>query len=560
MSGPIHSSGRSYEPILIKRGSGTTNLFAIHDESGSLLYAANLAPHLGPSVNLYVLSPLEGDECRTMEAFARRMMRSILRVQPEGPYHLCGYAFGGTLAYAIAADLLGNNKSVGSVSLIGADAPLSLRGDLLERFSARKCLNFHRDQDLLIACVANRERPLEELLPSVSRFRDMNFEDFVERLRRKGYLTPEVALMPLIRLRGHLKAIRPYYIAERDYLPVSLGIDVTFYLPSDETPWKSGQGWRLVVSAPHLKVHNLTETRLALTSEASLEVIGRILTQSLNYSDITLPESKPLYLLQRGKHAHPIFYCIPGAGSNIVSFLDFIDALGPNPEVYGLQPRGIDANCAPHTSVMAAAQHYLPHIRRTDSGKRILVGHSFGGWVAITLAALLEICGSPVSLVVLLDTVPPGSGKNPSNYDESTILYRWIQNIEKAAGASTGLDISDLNRLPDHTRRRRIAAALADLKILPARTDPDALIGPLRVYAANIRTEFVPARIYSGEALLLIAEESDSPFLEVVDGWSSWIGTLSSAKMPGNHFSMLKSPQVSHAINEIMALIQPIKH
>ncbi|CAJ0767350.1 22452_t:CDS:2, partial [Entrophospora sp. SA101] len=44
--------------------------------------------------------------------------------QPKGPYHICGYSFGGLVAWEIAKQLINQGKKVGGVYLIDAPAPL----------------------------------------------------------------------------------------------------------------------------------------------------------------------------------------------------------------------------------------------------------------------------------------------------------------------------------------------------------------------------------------------------------------------------------------------------
>lgn len=79
------------------------------------------------------------DSLRTVESKAARYAALVREVQPEGPYRLAGWSFGGCLAYAVAHILSGQGQQVGLVALIDTIAPTrgsaeDERAGLLERF------------------------------------------------------------------------------------------------------------------------------------------------------------------------------------------------------------------------------------------------------------------------------------------------------------------------------------------------------------------------------------------------------------------------------------------
>jgi thioesterase domain-containing protein len=54
---------------------------------------------------------------------------AIRKVQPQGPYHLVGFSFGGALAHEIAIRLLEAGESVGLLCVLDSDAPGHIRDD-----------------------------------------------------------------------------------------------------------------------------------------------------------------------------------------------------------------------------------------------------------------------------------------------------------------------------------------------------------------------------------------------------------------------------------------------
>ncbi|MFH8370222.1 amino acid adenylation domain-containing protein [Streptomyces sp. NPDC018031] len=84
-------------------------LFCVHPGNGMCWTYARLLPHLSADIPVYGLQShalARPDELRgSIEEVARDCVEAMLRVQPEGPYHLLGHSFGGMVAHAMAAEL-----------------------------------------------------------------------------------------------------------------------------------------------------------------------------------------------------------------------------------------------------------------------------------------------------------------------------------------------------------------------------------------------------------------------------------------------------------------------
>jgi amino acid adenylation domain-containing protein len=106
----------------LRTGGRARPLFAVHAASGLAWPYARLLPHLDPDVPLYGLqAPSLTDPAggaRKPEELVREYARRILEVQPEGPYRLLGWSVGGTLAYAVAAELVETGHAVEFVALL----------------------------------------------------------------------------------------------------------------------------------------------------------------------------------------------------------------------------------------------------------------------------------------------------------------------------------------------------------------------------------------------------------------------------------------------------------
>ncbi|MFC8042639.1 amino acid adenylation domain-containing protein [Nocardia sp. NPDC057353] len=133
---PDAGSGLGLDVVLPIRAEGTAPaLFCVHPSSGMAWTYLGLAELLEPGRPIYGLQApdLSGREpsVRSIDEFAERYIREIRALQPEGPYHLLGWSYGGLIAHAIAARLERAGVEVGVVALLDADTA-DLDGDSFE--------------------------------------------------------------------------------------------------------------------------------------------------------------------------------------------------------------------------------------------------------------------------------------------------------------------------------------------------------------------------------------------------------------------------------------------
>jgi aspartate racemase len=86
-----------------------------------------LGRHLDPDQPLYGLLGIgldeEGRYLQRVEELAAHYVRDIRRMQPEGPYNLMGFCFGGLVAYEMALQLEREGARVGLVAMLTAARP-----------------------------------------------------------------------------------------------------------------------------------------------------------------------------------------------------------------------------------------------------------------------------------------------------------------------------------------------------------------------------------------------------------------------------------------------------
>ncbi|HLJ09884.1 MAG TPA: amino acid adenylation domain-containing protein [Planctomycetaceae bacterium] len=145
-----HVRGRSAEPapcvVEIQPRGLRLPLFVLHSLSGDLLFWRNVLRHLPPDQPVYGLQPPRRggvpEDFERLDDMAARYIRDIIRHQPQGPYALAGYSFGGRIAFEIARQLRAARSDVGLLAIIDTEsdlpAAITIRGRLraVSRFAA----------------------------------------------------------------------------------------------------------------------------------------------------------------------------------------------------------------------------------------------------------------------------------------------------------------------------------------------------------------------------------------------------------------------------------------
>jgi thioesterase domain-containing protein len=99
-------------------------LFLVHPLAGLVFPYYELALQLGPEQPVYGLQSIgvagEASPLSQIEAMAGRYLAAIRQVQPEGPYQLAGWSFGGKVALEMAQQLHKEGEAVDLLAIIDA--------------------------------------------------------------------------------------------------------------------------------------------------------------------------------------------------------------------------------------------------------------------------------------------------------------------------------------------------------------------------------------------------------------------------------------------------------
>jgi thioesterase domain-containing protein/acyl carrier protein len=155
-------------------------LFCIHPVGGNVLEYYPLSHHLGSEQPMYGLQSRGLDGVQTpltqIEEMAADYIKEIQTIQPDGPYLIVGYSFGGLVAFEIACQLASQGKKVDLLALLDNESPSlpGIRPSLIEslgihvrnlnQLKLQGKIDYIRDRILFRVIYRNKQNPEKEFL------------------------------------------------------------------------------------------------------------------------------------------------------------------------------------------------------------------------------------------------------------------------------------------------------------------------------------------------------------------------------------------------------------
>nr|WP_318297865.1 non-ribosomal peptide synthetase [Pseudomonas cichorii] len=553
--------------VPVRRSGTRTPLFLVHEFSGLDLYFPALGKHIDLDTPVYGLPALAWGEpqLQTLECMATRLVGLMREVQPQGPYRLAGWSFGGVLAYEIANQLIALEETVEFLGLIDSYYPR-----LVDQGQQRWAGEHGHALHLLDRCevlgnaagLSNEERAriADALAALQSMARQSDFDTLLAACRAQNLLPEEMAVLGREELWAYLDREVAHGHALANYSVYPIPVPVHLFVAAEraaDAPLHDGNlGWEAVLPVTQLRCISVPGDHQTMMEVPHIQVLGEAISAALENGGPAGPNGgtfHPLLTIQSGRADHVPVFCVPGAGDSVTGFIALADAFGPHWPVHGLQPRGLDGATVPFGLVEVAAEAYLKAIDSVHPhGPVHLLGHSFGGWVVYEMAARLQAQGREVASLTLIDSESPGgNGVVGKPYTSSGVLKRLIEAIQLSSGKSLNIDAAAFAAQNDTGQMRMLHAGMVRAGILPARSPVTAMNGPARAFGAALRTRYKPAHRYDGPARLVLAED---PTLDaannqreqqsMLEGWKSHVPDLSVWYGPGNHFTILKDGHV----------------
>lgn len=267
---PLRASGAGY-PLFCFPGSGDKpvkfrELTAFLPDSQPV-YAANMD---------FLWSA--GEEF-TVEQLARFYLDRIRKIQTSGPYFLCGYSFGGLVAYEMALRLIDEGDSVGLLALLDTPNPA-----MLSSLSVTDAVQFHKT--FLIDRLKKYGRMLvrfdfKQMTLSGLAFLVSRFGSFLLPVMKIGF---RMVNRPLPAVIGAQDPTTVFAKAWRSYVPRRYAGSVVFFRVQERGPEyddDQSMGWDSYVMGS-VQVHIVPGDHLDMLSMPSVSVLAEKLATHLD--------------------------------------------------------------------------------------------------------------------------------------------------------------------------------------------------------------------------------------------------------------------------------------
>jgi len=250
----------------------------------------------------------------------------------------------------------------------------------------------------------------------------------------------------------------------------------------------------------------------------------------------------------------PPVFLVHAVDGSAFSLLPLVHSLEAGAPVYGFHAAGLLEGEAPQTDLDAMARRYLELLREAQpAGPYYLGGWSLGGVVATEMARRLRAGGEEVALVAVFDSVPRG---HRAELLEGTDLLPLLAAFARVAGLDAErlrVTAAQVEGLGEEELLSYLAARAREDGVLPGDLEVGRLRRLLEVFRANCRllAAWQPEP-YPGRVTLF--EASDEP-VPASSAWEGLAGELLVHRVPGDHLSLMRPPQVAVLAEKLAAVL-----
>ncbi|MER7567863.1 amino acid adenylation domain-containing protein [Streptomyces sp. NPDC097941] len=239
--------------------------------------------------------------------------------------------------------------------------------------------------------------------------------------------------------------------------------------------------------------------------------------------------------LRTGGDEPPLF-CFHAGGGLGWRYTELLHHIPHGRPLYTLQAPAFSRPGEQASSVTELAARYVDHIRTVQpQGPYYLLGWSFGGLLAHTVAGLLKAEGQEVALLAVLDSYPAGEAAVAEPPAEHDVLHALLEALEAGPALTADGPSADVPLTPE------TASALLRRSELPtARLVGRNLTTLVDTYRNNVvlQRAHTPA-FFDGDMLLFVAAGEEHP--GNAEDWKPYVGgTLTVHSVPCEHRDMLQ--------------------
>jgi thioesterase domain-containing protein len=524
---------------LFKEGHSADSLFVLYANSAEERTLLNIVSGAEMEGRIHGIN-VSAFSTHTVEGSAQRVAEIMVARDPNGPYRVIGWEDAAIVAYETSVQLIGRDREIAFLALVNTTIRKLVGG-----YPGRGDLDGRSGQ------LNGAEGSQCGTWPFLSDRMPDGIN--TEHTRRPGAL-------PNLEQRSKQHSRNRAHSRLDWYMPQPIPIEVHVFLDEPRRFPHYFPFLCSLVSSTNIRIHRAEE------GENLLDGLCRELSRAMEGSKSRATEGyskiySPLVRLHKGQdEVQAPLICIPGAGDNVTAFLELSNHIGGSRAVYGLQPRGVDGEFLPHTTVEVAVECYFRAVEPICAGGAVnLVGHSFGGWVAFELALMLIRAGHRVGDLILLDSDgPKTNGESPQEYSRVEAIMAFVDVMEQSVKHSLYLSREQFENQIESEQLRLLHTSLSKEGLVPRRSTPDLLRGPLSTFSAAIRTHYQCMTEYFEEVQLFLAMDerlseiqNQTRHAASIARWKRLIPRLKHIVAQGNHLTMLNEPNVQILAGQI---------
>jgi amino acid adenylation domain-containing protein len=255
----------------------------------------------------------------------------------------------------------------------------------------------------------------------------------------------------------------------------------------------------------------------------------------------------------------PAFFGPHASGGNVWCYKELVQYLGDDQPFFGVQPREPENGLVVyHSEVEPMAKDYVQAIRGFQPvGPYWLAGWSMGGVIAFEMARQLQQQGQEVAMLALIDAGVPGAQESEHNWAVLLSIFAYDlgltgENFKRPPSWTPRPQMVELRQL--WVEARRAAVVPSEMTLVEFRK----LFDIFKLYA-NTTRRYKPGQFQGKVTLFSPADKveqivfskdntPENPKHDKLDAFKGW-GSLATEgvdvhHVPGNHFSMLREPNV----------------
>jgi len=288
--------------VALRPGGSLPPLFCVHATDRDVLGYVGLVRHLGADQPVYGVRDLGEDLSRPLTQLAAEHVEEIRSIQPEGPYYLAGWSFGGLVAFEMALQLERQGETVAFLGLLDSVSPL------LSQRRPRPC-----DVGIVLgagAHAATRARRTLSLTPA--ELEGLEWRDrivrVVDHLQAQGPVLPG---LDYERFDEECRAMRDRITSSSAYVPRTLRGALTLFRASDFTEGldrpltdeeeRRTLGWSRLSSSP-VELRWVPGNHITITTEPHVRVLAELMRESLESARLGAGREAPSRVRRRRMH------------------------------------------------------------------------------------------------------------------------------------------------------------------------------------------------------------------------------------------------------------------